>query len=169
MFTVFLISKVIIKKTKEKQMKRNPKDIFFVGLQFILFVVYLFRIKGIDFTIPGWLQLAGLIIAIAGIIIALVSLLTLNKSLSPFPTPKESAELIQSGLYKYVRHPIYSGILFFTFGYSLYSENTLRLIISVSLLILFRFKAAYEEKLLQNKYPNYGAYKKTTGMFFPGI
>jgi protein-S-isoprenylcysteine O-methyltransferase Ste14 len=45
----------------------------------------------------------------------------------------------------------------------------LRLIIFVILLLLFKFKAAYEEKQLRNKYPNYGAYKKTTGMFFPGI
>ena len=150
-------------------MKRNPKDIFFVGLQLILFVLYLFRFPKIDFAAPDWLQMSGLVVSIAGMIISLVSLLALNKSLSPFPTPKESAELIQSGIYKYVRHPIYSGILFFTLGFSLYSENTLRLLIFFMLLILFRFKAAYEEKLLQNKYSNYGAYKKTTGMFLPGL
>ncbi|MEO7834539.1 MAG: hypothetical protein ABIR50_04405, partial [Ginsengibacter sp.] len=57
---------------------------------------------------------------------------------------------------------------FFTFGFSMYSENTLRLIIFLMLLVLFRFKAAYEEKLLQDKYLNYTDYKKTTGMFLPG-
>ncbi|MEO8852614.1 MAG: isoprenylcysteine carboxylmethyltransferase family protein [Ginsengibacter sp.] len=150
-------------------MKRNPKDIFFVGIQLILFVAYLFRISKINFVIPRWLQLIGIFLSIAGIIISLLSLLTLNKNLSPFPTPKPGAQLIQSGIYKYIRHPIYSGILFITFGYSLYSENTLRLLIFFALLILFRFKAAYEEKLLQDKFPNYAAYKKTTGMFLPGM
>lgn len=148
-------------------MKRNPKDIFFVGLQLILFVAYLFRFPAIGFIIPDWVQNAGLVFSIAGVIISLISLLALNRSLSPFPTPKAGAELIQSGIYKYVRHPIYTGILFFTFGFSLFSENTLRLIIFVSLLILFRFKAGYEEKLLQKKYSNYEEYKKTTGMFLP--
>ena len=148
-------------------MKRNPKDIFFVGIQLILFVGYLFRISKFDFGVPHWLQLIGILLSIAGIIVSITSIFTLNKSLSPFPTPKQSAELIQSGINKYIRHPIYSGILFFTFGFSMYSENTLRLLIFFTLLILFRFKAAYEEKLLQDKFSNYAAYKKTSGMFLP--
>ena len=151
-----------------KQVKRNPKDIFFVGIQLILFVVYLFRFSKIDFRIPGWLQLIGIFFSVAGIIISLASVAALNTNLSAFPTPKKSAELIKSGIYKYIRHPIYSGILFFTFGFSMYSENTLRLIIFFMLLVLFRFKAAYEEKLLLDKFPGYAAYKKVTGMFLPG-
>ncbi|MEO9211422.1 MAG: isoprenylcysteine carboxylmethyltransferase family protein [Ginsengibacter sp.] len=148
-------------------MKLNPKDIFFVGTQFILFVVYLFRFPKIDFSVTHWLQLLGVFLFITGIIMSVASIVTLNKNLSPFPTPKQSAVLIQSGIYKYIRHPIYSGILFFTLGFSMYSENTLRLLIFFALLILFRFKAAYEEKLLQDKFSNYGAYKNTTGMFLP--
>ena len=148
-------------------MKRNPKDIFFVGIQLILFVIYIFRFPKIDFGIPSSVQWMGLVLSVAGIIISLDALLTLNKNLSPFPTPKKGAELIQSGIYKCVRHPIYLGILFFTFGFSIYSENTLRLLIFLALLILFIFKATYEEKLLQEKFPGYAAYKKTTGMLLP--
>lgn len=149
--------------------KRNPKDIFFVSIQLVLFFVYLFRLPKIDFTLPGWLQLTGIIMAIIGVIIAVAGLITLKKTLSPFPTPKENAELIQSGVYKFIRHPIYTGILFFTFGYSIYSENTLRLLIFFGLLVLFIFKATYEEKLLEEKFPNYTAYKKTAGMFWPWL
>lgn len=143
-------------------MNRNRKDIFFVGIQLILFVAYLFRFSKIDFTFPRWLQFTGIFFSVAGIIISLASVVTLNKNLSPFPTPKPGAELIQLGIYKYIRHPIYLGILFFTFGFSIYSENTLRLLIFFTLLILFGLKATYEEKLLQDKYLNYGDYKKTT-------
>ncbi|MEO8822300.1 MAG: isoprenylcysteine carboxylmethyltransferase family protein [Ginsengibacter sp.] len=150
-------------------MNRNPKDIFFVVIQLILLVAYLFRLSKIDFAVSVWLQWIGLFFSFAGIVISITSLLALNKNLSPFPTPKPGAELIQSGIYKYTRHPIYSSILFFTFGFSLYSENTLRLIIFFLLLILFRFKAIYEEKLLEDKYSNYDTYKKTTGMFLPKI
>ncbi|MEO9003817.1 MAG: isoprenylcysteine carboxylmethyltransferase family protein [Ginsengibacter sp.] len=150
-------------------MKRNPKDLFFVGTQLLLFTAYLFRIAKIDFAVAPSLQLAGIIFTIAGIIISFAALFALNKNLSPFPTPKPGAELIQSGIYKYIRHPIYAGILFFTFGYSLYSENTLRLLIFFLLLILFRFKAAYEENLLQDKFSDYAIYKKKTGMFLPGM
>ena len=150
-------------------MKRNQKDIFFVGVQLILFVIYLFRIAKIDFNVPGWLQYIGVLLSVCGVIISLMAMLTLNKNLSPYPTPKESAELIQTGIYQFIRHPIYTGILFFTFGFSLWSENTLRLLIFFALLILFRFKAAYEEKLLEYKFQNYADYKEKTGMFLPGV
>ena len=148
-------------------MKRNPKDIFFVGIQLILFVGYLFRILQIDFGVYHWLQLIGILLSIAGIIVLLASIFNLKKNLSLFPIPRKGATLVQSGKYKYIRHPIYSGILFFTFGFSMYSGNTLRLIIFFTLLILFRFKTAYEEKLLQDKFSNYAAYKKKSGMFLP--
>ena len=148
-------------------MKQNSKDILFVSIQIILLTAYIFRFSKIDIAVPHWLQLAGLIFSIAGIIISLASIFALKKSLSAFPTPKQNAKLIQAGLYKYIRHPIYTGILFFTLGYSIYSENTFRLLIFLALLILFRFKAGYEEKLLQTKFSNYSTYKKSTGMFLP--
>ena len=138
-----------------------------MGLQVLLFIAYLFRIPKIDFVTPAWLQYVGVFLSLTGIILSLASVIALNRNLSAFPTPKQGAELVQSGIYKYVRHPIYTGILFFTVGVSLYSENTLRLLIFFMLLILFRFKAAYEERLLQSRFSNYATYKKTTGMFLP--
>lgn len=99
----------------------------------------------------------------------MVALFNLDKSLTPFPTPKSNSELITSGLYKYVRHPIYTGILLTVFGYGFYSESVSRLTISVLLLILFYFKTNYEEQKLSQKYPEYGAYKARTGRFIPGL
>ncbi len=148
-------------------MKIPVKDTILVSIQFSLFVIYLFRIPGLDFQYPEWIKWIGLFLSVSGIGISVTAVITLNKNLSAYPTPKSGAELIQSGIYKFVRHPIYSGILFFTLGYSLFSESVLRLFVFISLLVLFRFKAAYEEKLLQHKYSGYTDYKKFTGMFLP--
>jgi protein-S-isoprenylcysteine O-methyltransferase Ste14 len=54
-------------------------------------------------------------------------------------------------------------------GFALYSENTFRFIVFLSLLVLFILKARYEESLLQAKYPDYADYRKTSGMFLPWI
>ena len=113
------------------------------------------------------MQLIRIFLSVAGIIISHASVVALNKSLSAFPSPKQNAELIQPGINKYIRHPVYSRILFFAFGYSMCSENTLQLIMFFTLLILSRFKAAYEEELLRDKFPNYAAYKKAAEMFLP--
>ena len=132
-------------------MKRSVKDIFFMGMQAVLFLLYLARIKEIDVTIPYGLRIIGLLISVLGVLMMFSSVIALNRSLSAFPTPKQNAELVRTGLYKYIRHPIYTGILLFCVGYSLFSENTLRFIVFILLMILFRFKAGYEESLLRKK------------------
>lgn len=149
-------------------MDNRYKDLIFVGIQFFLLVCFVF-----DFTvlvsIPDFFRTIGLSVAIMGLLITLLAILQLNRNLSPFPTPKNNSSLIQSGLYKYVRHPIYSGIIFFVFGSSLYFASVYKMSISVLLLILFYYKSKYEEKLLENKFSNYSAYKFNTGRFFPNI
>ncbi len=134
------------------------KDLFFVGIQICLFACFI-----LDFTIlisiSNGLKTVSLFIAITGLLIIIVATIQLNKNISPFPTPKNKAILIQNGLYKYSRHPIYTGIILFVFGSSFYLVSVYKLIISVLLLILFYFKSAYEEILLQDKFPNYTIYK----------
>lgn len=147
---------------------RSNKDYWLVGTQFFLFFLFLFPIN-YHFKVVAFLQIPSLILSILGFIIVLVALFNLDKSLTAFPTPKNNSELITSGLYNYVRHPIYTGILLTVFGYSFYSASISRLTISVLLLILFYFKTNYEEHKLSQKYPEYGAYKARTGRFIPGI
>ena len=97
----------------------------------------------------------------------LINILQLNKNLTPFPTPIEKGNLIQTGLYKYVRHPIYTGIFLATLGMGLFNTSLWQLSISIILLIFFYFKSNYEETMLIEKYKDYEAYKKSKGRFFP--
>jgi protein-S-isoprenylcysteine O-methyltransferase Ste14 len=53
---------------------------------------------------------------ILGTIIALMAAINLGKNLTPLPRPKENAELIQGGLYRFVRHPIYFGVIMLSVG-----------------------------------------------------
>mgnify|MGYP001395839544 CR=1 FL=1 len=146
--------------------KRSNKDYWLVGTQFILFLIYLIPFD-LGFEVADYFRFPSLLFSIIGFLIVLVGLFNLDKALTAFPTPKNNSELITSGLYKYVRHPIYSGILLTAFGYAFYSQSISRLTISVLLLILFYFKTNYEEQKLSQKYPEYGAYKARTARFFP--
>ena len=149
-------------------MQKTSKDYLFVGVQFILFGLYFFdyfeRFKTIAF-----LHYLALILAIFGFLVALFSVFNLDRNLTVYPTPKSNSNLITSGLYKYTRHPIYSGIIFFTFGYSIYLGSVFKLIISLLLFIWFYLKSNYEEKRLMEKYSDYIKYRKITGRFFPKI
>lgn len=106
---------------------------------------------------------------ILGIIIVLLAILQLHKNLSPFPSPKTNSELITVGLYKYIRHPIYTGIIVITIGYGLYTDSVYKILIALGLSILFYFKSKYEEQQLSIAFKSYKNYKKATGRFFPRL
>lgn len=149
-------------------MKKTNKDYIFVGIQFVLFGLftldYFERFKTKDF-----LHYFALIISFFGFLVTLFSVFSLQKNLTVYPTPKNNSNLITNGFYKYSRHPIYSGIILFTFGYSIYLGSIYKLIISAVLFIWFYLKSKYEEKRLTEKYINYPRYKTKTGRFFPKI
>lgn len=148
-------------------MNLGIKDFVFVGVQLLLFAAYVFDIGFWKFDIPGPIETGFLITAVLGALVILLALIQLNTNLSPFPSPKTNTELIRSGVYKYVRHPIYSGILILLFSYGLYTNSSYKLGITIILYALFYFKAAYEESRLEEVFTDYKSYKKTTGRFFP--
>lgn len=148
-------------------MKASKKDILFVLAQFILFAAWLFEIPGLRLNFPDDADWVNLILAGIGIVIIITAIFQLNKNLSPFPTPLENSELIVTGLFHYVRHPIYTGILMVTFFLAIYFNSGYKLIITVLLAILFYYKSEYEEAQLEKRYPGYTSYKAGTGRFYP--
>ena len=149
--------------------ERNSKDYILVGFQVILFFLYIFDLQIWNVVIPEWLRQTGLILAIFGVLLFLIAMLQLNKNLSPFPSPKSGSELVRSGLYKFIRHPIYTGILIAFLGFALFSESIYRILITFGLYLLFLIKTEYEEHRLQEKFSEYDRYKKVTGRFLPKV
>src|SRR5699024_7788257 len=93
----------------------------------------------------------------------------LRKSLSLYPTPTPNAELITHGIYKFIRHPIYTGLLIFLLGISLFFAGISRFILLLITIVLFVRKANYEEERLIIKFKDYKKYKEKTRQFLPKI
>lgn len=148
-------------------MNLKSKDYKLVGLQMLLFILYVFDPKILSLEFPALIKTGAFIVSLLGVVILILAMLQLSKNLSPFPSPKTNSELVQSGLYKYVRHPIYTGILISSFSFALATASGYRILISILLYILFIVKSEYEEKLLMQRYKEYETYKKRTGRFFP--
>lgn len=119
--------------------------------------------------IPEALFWFGVVIFILGAILIVVAVLQLNINLSAFPSPLADSKLIETGVFKFIRHPIYSGLILAFFGYAIVDDSGYKLLISVGILLWFYFKSLYEEKLLIEKFPEYLEYKKRSGRFFPWI
>lgn len=148
-------------------MELKRKDYLFVGLQFLLFLLYFLDIEIITFEIPYWLEIFCIFTSILRLIVLVLGMLQLNDNLSPFPSPKSNSELVQTGLYKFIRHPIYTGILIAFLAFGFYSTSLFRILITLILYILFHFKSKFEEEQLRERYPEYANYQKETGRFFP--
>lgn len=147
-------------------MQPATKDYLYLTIQFLLFLAYLLEVRLVDLELPVFVRTIGSVSSLAGVLVMILALLQLNRHLSPFPTPKSNAQLIRTGLYKYIRHPIYTGILLTVFGYGLHAASLFKLLVAFALLVLFYLKSRYEEERLMQVYPEYGTYRKSTGRFF---
>jgi protein-S-isoprenylcysteine O-methyltransferase Ste14 len=143
----------------------KTKDILLVSVQFFFMLVYFLDFNW--FSIPYIEHYIWFYIGLLGVAISTIALLQLNIHLSPFPTPKPNSKLLTKGVFKFSRHPIYSGILIFMFSFSFWLGEGYKLCVSLAILGLFFYKSKYEESLLENTFDNYKAYKSKVGRFFP--
>ena len=148
-------------------MRLQSKDYLFVLVQFVLFGLFLLEIQALVTITPRWIRLSGIPIFIAGLVICGIAVLQLNRNLSPFPSPKSGSHLITNGVFRLVRHPIYSGILLGLLGGSLYYQSLYKMAISTLLMALFYFKTTYEEERLAAAFKDYHSYKAKTKRFVP--
>ena len=91
--------------------------------QFALFVAILVALLFRHAGFPLWLRAVGAIALLCGGIIAVRGYQTLGGSHSPWTNPIEGGQLVSSGIYSYVRHPIYSGLIVGTFGLALVAKS----------------------------------------------
>lgn len=87
--------------------------------------------------------------------------------LNASPMPNSSAKLVTSGVYAYIRHPIYSSFIQMSFGIAFLIGTSGSIALAIISLIFYYFKSIYEEKLLIQNYPDYNQYKERTGKFIP--
>ncbi len=148
-------------------LKLAKQDYIFVGLQFLLFAAFCFEGFFDLIAVPALPKNTALFLAGFGCIFIVITLLQLGGRISPFPSPKSKAVLVQNGMFKVVRHPIYTGVMLFCFGCAIYLGSLYKVVITVLLFMLFCKKSAYEEQKLEEKFADYKLYKKRTGRFFP--
>ena len=145
------------------------QDYVFVGIQFVLFVVFFLDIQALEISIPLWFRYCGVFLIIIGVVMCGISLIQLKTKLSPFPTPKKGSSLITSGIFTWIRHPIYGGIILGLLGLGTYCQSLYRIGITALLFILFYYKSSYEEGRLETVFMEYKTYKTKTKRFFPFI
>ena len=104
-----------------------------------------------------------------GLVILGLSFLALGKSLTAHPIPAKQGELVTDGLYRFARHPIYTGVLAIGLAMTLSGGLFPHGLFFIALVVLLNYKASFEEQLLRARYADYASYAEKTGRFLPKL
>jgi len=110
----------------------------------------------------------GVLLTAAGIAVAFWARWHLGTNWSGVVTLKEGHELIRTGPYRSIRHPIYTGILLALLGTAVTFGEVRALLAVVIVWFSFYIKARREESFLSQEFgPAFAEHKQHTGMFLP--
>lgn len=123
--------------------------------------------------LPPWLVLPGLVLMLAGGLagsLATWEYLRRNGGLfAVAPAPTTDHALVTSGIYRWIRHPVYSAVLGLALGASLVLGSLPAAAATAILLLFFWAKSRHEDQRLAATYRNWDAWASRTGRFLPGI
>jgi protein-S-isoprenylcysteine O-methyltransferase Ste14 len=119
--------------------------------------------------VPALLRHAGNLAAAVGLGFAALSAGWLGRGLTPMPMPTERTELRTTGPYRYVRHPIYAGLLLSAAGRAAASGNRATAVAFAALAALLNVKARFEEEQMVARFPGYRDYAARTPRFVPTL
>src|SRR3972149_6243934 len=105
-------------------------------------------------------SIAGGVLLVVGGLLATAGIFKLGANLTAVPCPKEQATLVETGPYRLVRHPIYSGAIIAAFGWAFLVNGWLTIGYALILFVFFDIKSRREEQRLKEKFAGYTAYQK---------
>ncbi|HVR32161.1 MAG TPA: 2-amino-4-hydroxy-6-hydroxymethyldihydropteridine diphosphokinase [Acidimicrobiia bacterium] len=136
------------------------------GLLLLWLVVVLFTAEP---DASPWL-FVGVPLAVAGIALGIGAIVSFAAPVSPSPQPREGASLVDRGVYRFVRHPMYGALILATSGAAIAARAWAGVAVSVVLAGVLRLKSAREERILGVVLGGYRAYARSVRRrFLPGI
>jgi protein-S-isoprenylcysteine O-methyltransferase Ste14 len=172
-FVVWMIWALQTKRTQSREgiSSRLPYSLFTIAAFVALFGNVLggwFRIR--LFPATRWVEILGVAITAAGMALAIWARAYLGGNWSGIVTVKVGHELVRTGPYRWVRHPIYSGIILALLGTALELGEWRGLLAVVLLYAGFKIKSRIEERTMAGVFgAEYDEYSRSTGAIFPRL
>jgi protein-S-isoprenylcysteine O-methyltransferase Ste14 len=141
-------------------------------LVFIQFAILSLIIFGIPPLISLLIKLLGFVSLSYGAYFLIRSFWDLGtrRNLTPFVSPVAGNTLVTGGIYEEVRHPMYSGLIFFCSGLSVMSDSIDKAVLTAVLAFFLDKKADKEEQMLTALHPlTYRAYVERTKKLLPNL
>lgn len=111
-------------------------------------------------AVGHWPATVGTLLSLIGVILIAVGWKQIHNA----------SGLVKSGIYKYMRHPQYTGILLFTLGWILHWPSLVTLILWPLLIAAYVWLAKFEERQALEEFgEEYVRYAEQTKRFVPGV
>ena len=153
-------------RLKENQAEQNAIVLVTYTTMFVAFLV-----AGLDFRfgwtreliarVPLWLQILALMVALAGRLLT-YSVMHVNRHAGRTVQVEAGQEVVSAGPYKWVRHPMYVGILLIMLATPLALASYFALPLFALTVPLVLLRLLNEEKLLRDELPGYTEYCQLT-------
>lgn len=140
----------------------RDKTYVFIQFSAIILIVILSKVS-------IWTNVLASSLFIVGLVIAFIPISQKRFRVNVFPRPTENMQLITSGIYRYIRHPMYLSVLLVTFSLIVVDIKLITLGIWFVLLINLIGKMNYEEAQMEKVFPEYAQYKNETKRLLPYI
>jgi protein-S-isoprenylcysteine O-methyltransferase Ste14 len=165
-----------MEKASTNSKRIGARGEFLVVIQMALVAIYFFTPVWPDLRsgelyrhlmLVRWISLiAGML---GGAVFGIGGSLTIRKYLTPLPYPVDHNQLVDTGVYAWVRHPLYSSQLLAAGGWALFSLSFSHLLVTIVAALFFNYKAGKEEAWLTERHPEYRSYAAKVGKFVPGV
>ena len=129
-----------------------------------------FGARGDHGSVHGtWAMALGLVLWVAGLGLAVWARMHIGRNWGTPMTEKDDPELVTTGPYRLIRHPIYSGIILGMVGTAV--AVSVYWLVAVALLgLYFVYSAVVEERTMTKRFPGvYPEYKRSTKMLIPFV
>jgi protein-S-isoprenylcysteine O-methyltransferase Ste14 len=147
----------------------------FLGVRLVFFVIVVLlgrsgAFRGHHHVVSNAvLQGVGLGLFLCGLGLAVWARFYLGRNWGTPMSEKVDAELVTTGPYRYVRNPIYSGLILAAIGTAV-AVTWYWLLAAVFMGAYFTYSAIVEERIMERLFPNdYPAYKRSTKMLIPFV
>ena len=177
---VFLISGIYRRRARTQEFIRRQEEGLLVlvlrlaaAIPLLLVItlnIFLPELMGWSrFSLPRWLRLVAMSLAIGSVLWLWWVFRSIGSNISETILTKDSHELVTSGPYRWIRHPLYAGALVLLITISLVLTDYFILGYAVIGLLAFRLLVipAEEEQLLEAFGEDYECYQSRTGAMLP--
>jgi protein-S-isoprenylcysteine O-methyltransferase Ste14 len=116
-----------------------------------------------------FLTILGTIFIILGTAIRGIAIKKLGKFFSRDVENWKNQKIVKTGIYKYIRHPAYTGNILQIIGFPLILNSYYSLFLSLITISIFLWRIKVEEQFLMDKLPEYKKYMKETKRLIPKL